>query len=95
MALTTVQIPPLDPNGFTGPVRTLGGVVRSFPATLDMPYGEFMRGIYVGIGGDVSITQWDGTVVVLPNLAQGQWHYHGSIMINSVGTTASGIFVGS
>lgn len=95
MALTIAQIPPLDPNGFTGPVRTMGGVVRVIVPTFDVAYGEFMRWLYVDISGDISVTLWDGTTVILGNYAQGIWQVQGSIRINSIGTTASGIKVGS
>lgn len=95
MSLTTVDVRPLDPNGFTGPARIVSGVCRMRSATLDTPYREFARWLYVGTTGDVSIIEWDGTTIVIPGLAAGIWHPIYSISINSVGTTATGILWGS
>lgn len=100
MALQTVQIPPLDPNGFTGPVRVMGGVGRSGSVTLDTPYGEdgrveFARWLYVGTSGSISYVKWDGTTQVLAALAAGVWHPIFSIMVNTSGTSATGIAWGS
>lgn len=90
-----IVIPPLDPYNFTGPVRELAGVVKTLTPTLGTPYGEFMRWIYVGASGDVSVVKWDGTTQLLSGLAAGVWHPIHSISINTAGTTATGIVVGS
>lgn len=95
MALRVSVIPPLDPNLFTGPSRIQSGVARMMTPTADVAYGEFMSRLYVGTSGDVSIVKWDGTTQVLTNLAAGYFHDINSIMINSSGTTASDIVVGS
>jgi hypothetical protein len=95
MALTTCTIPVLDPNIFTGPTRVMAGVARTLEPVSDTPYNEFMRWIYVGGSGDVSYVKWDGTSETLVGLASGVWHPIYSIMINSVGTTATNIVVGS
>lgn len=95
MALNTVSLPPLDPYIFTGPVRELAGVARTIDPVLDTPYGEFMRWLYVGVTGNVSYIKWDGTTQVLVGLAAGVWHPIHSISINSSGTTATSIVVGS
>lgn len=90
-----LNIPPLDPNNFTAQVRNLGGIGRTLNPTPGTPYGEFMRWIYVGVTGDVSYVKWDGTTQVLTNLVAGVAHPFLSVMINSSGTTATGIVVGS
>ncbi len=93
--VATVNIPPLDPHGYTGPVRVMSGVARMADVTLDTPYGEFARWLYVGTSGDVSIVKWDGTTQVIPDLAGGVFHPIYSISVNTVGTTALGIIWGS
>jgi len=100
MALQTIVIPALDPNIYTGPTRQMSGVARTVDIILDTAYGangsiEFMRWIYVGVTGNVSYVKWDGTTQVLVGLAAGVAHPFHSIKINSVGTTATNIVVGS
>jgi hypothetical protein len=100
MALQTVLIPALDPFTYTGPTRTMAGVARTVSVTADTPYGsngnaEYMRWLYVGVSGNVSYVKWDGTTQVLVGLAAGVWHPIYSIMVNSSGTTATSIVVGS
>lgn len=96
MALIQVQdVPPLDGFTFTGPTRTMSGVARTLDPTLDTPYGEKMRWLYVGVTGDVSYVKWDGTTQVLIGLAAGVFHPIYSLMINTAGTTATSIVVGS
>lgn len=96
MALIQIQdVPPLDGNTFTGPTRTMSGVARTLDPTNDVAYGEKMRWIYVGVTGNVSYVKWDGTTQVLANLVAGVWHPIYSLMINSSGTTATSIVVGS
>ncbi len=96
MALQTIlNVPPLDPYLKTGPTRIMSGVVRTLTPTLDTPYGEFMTWLYVGVTGDVSIVKWDGTTQVLVGLAAGIMHPIYSVMINSAGTTATSLVVGS
>lgn len=96
MALqNTISIPPIDPNLFTGPTRTLGGVARTMQPTLGVPYGEFMRWIYVGTTGNLVFTKWDGTNETLVGITAGVWHPIYSTQIVSAGTTASNIVVGS
>lgn len=95
MALKTVAVPPLDPNGYTGPVRIMSGVARTNNVTVDVPYGEFARWLYVGTAGTVSIVKWDGTSQAITGLAAGVWHPIYSIMINSVGTSATNMIWGS
>jgi hypothetical protein len=94
-SLQTVNIPPLDPNNFTGSTRVMSGVARTLTATPDVPYNEFMRWIYTATIGDVSYVKWDGTTETLVALAPGVWHPIYSIMINFSGTSATGIKVGS
>jgi hypothetical protein len=93
--VTTVSVPPLDPNAYTGPVRVMSGVARMATVTPDTVYGEFARWLYVGTAGAISIIKWDGTTQVIPALAAGVFHPIYSIGVNSVGTTASGIIWGS
>lgn len=100
MALATITIPALDPNLFTGPTRNMSGVARTANVTLDTGYGdngsvEYMRWLYVGVTGNVSYVKWDGTSQTLVGLAAGVWHPIYSITINTAGTTATNIVVGS
>lgn len=100
MALPTVNIPPLDPLGFTGPTRVMAGVARTGDVVLDTPYGatgipEYARWLYVGTTGNVSYVKWDGTSQTLTGLAEGVWHPIYSKMINTAGTTASNLVWGS
>lgn len=95
MSIAVLNIPPLDPNLKTGPTRIMSGVARTLNPTVDVQYGEFMTWLYVGVTGDVSYVKWDGTTQVLVGLAGNVWHPIYSIMINSSGTTATSIVVGS
>jgi len=89
------EIPPLDGGNFTGSTRTMSGVARTLIPTNDTQYGEKMRWIYVGVTGNVSYVAWDGTTQVLVGLAAGVFHPIYSLQINSAGTTATSIVVGS
>ena len=93
--LKLLNVPPLDPYLKTGPTRIMSGVVRTLSPTPDVQYGEFMTWMYVGVLGNVSYVKWDGTTETLPGLAAGVWHPIYSVMINSSGTTAIDIRVGS
>lgn len=100
MTLPVVIIPALDPHIFTGPTRVMSGVGRTVNPTLDVAYGtnggvEFMRWLYVGVTGNVSYVKWDGKTQVLVGLVAGVWHPIYSVTINSSGTTATSIVVGS
>ena len=91
----TLNVPPLDPNNYSGPARVMAGVARMNNVTLDVPYGEFARWLYVSVTGDVSIVKWDGNTQVIPGLAAGVWHPIYSLGINTTGTSATGIIWGS
>lgn len=100
MAVQLVEVPPLDPNAYTGPTRIMAGVARTGDVTLDVLYGpngsvEFARWIYVGTAGNISYVKWDGTTQVLNGLSAGVWHPIYSIKINTASTTALGIVWGS
>jgi hypothetical protein len=95
MALTIKVLDRIDPHNFTGPVRQMSGVGRTLVPVADTAYGEFMRWIYVGVTGNLSYVKWDGTTETLIGLAAGVFHPILSIMVNSVGTTATSIVVGS
>ena len=97
MATPAFTIPPLDPYGFTGPVRVMAGVARSGNVTLDTPYGnpEYARWLYVGVAGNVTYVKWDGTTQALTGLAAGVWHPIYSVQVNSSGTTATNLVWGS
>jgi len=73
----------------------MAGVARTLDPTLDVAYGEKMRWLYVGVTGNVSYVKRDGTTQVLTGLAAGVFHPIYSLMINSSGTNATGIVVGS
>lgn len=92
---TTVNVPRLDPNAYTGPVRVMSGVARMGDVSLDTAYGEFARWLYVGTTGNVTIVKWDGTTQAILGLAAGVWHPIYSIQVNTAGTTALNIIWGS
>jgi hypothetical protein len=94
------DVGPLDPYAYTGPTRVMAGVARTGDVVLDTPYGllgaaEFARWLYVGVTGNVSYVKWDGTSQTLVGLAAGVWHPIYSLLVNSVGTTATSIVWGS
>ncbi len=95
MSLTTLNVQPIDPNLKTGPSRIMSGPVRMRTVTLDTAYGEFATWLYVGVSGDVNITEWDGTNITLVGLAAGVWHPIYSIRVNTAGTGATSICWGS
>ncbi len=100
MAVQLQNIPPLDPNAYTGPTRVMSGVARTGDITPDILYGdrgtvEFARWLYVGGSGDVSYTKWDGTNQTLTGLVSGVWHPIFSIKVNTLGTTATSLVWGS
>lgn len=100
MSLGTIQTSPLDPNLYTGPGRFLGPPIRSGNVVLNTPYGvngaaEFATWLYVGVTGNVSYVKWDGTTQVLVGVLAGFWQHIPSVMINSVGTTATSLVWGS
>ena len=94
MSLNTIKIDPLDPNLFTGPTRMMAGIMGAYPVTPGVPYGQFARWLFIGGAGSLSVVNWDGTTALLTNFAPGVWQPQGSIMINSSGTTATGILYG-
>lgn len=93
--LNTMDVPKLDPQGFTGPTRTMSGVARTANVTLDTPYEEFARWLYVGVTGNVSYVKWNGESQTLVGLAAGVWHPIYSIAVNTTGTTATNLVWGS
>ena len=93
--MNTINIPKLDPNLFTGPIRLTSGIVRMGDITLDSPYGEFARWLYLGTTGNVSIVKWDGTSQTLLGVSAGVWHPIYTLQVNSVGTTALDMVWGS
>ncbi len=100
MAIQLTDIPPLDPNAYTGPTRVMSGVARTGDVTLDTYYGtngvpEYARWLYIGVTGNVSYTKWDGTNQTLIGLAAGVWHPIYSIRINTTSTTATNLVWGS
>lgn len=96
MAYQYYDIGKLDPFIYTGPTRAKAATaVRTLTPTQDVDYGEYMSLLYVGVTGNVSYVKWDGTSQTLNNVAAGIWHRIGTRQINSSGTTATGIVVGS
>lgn len=91
----TQIINPLDGQIFTGSTRMMSGVGRTLNPTLNTYYGEKMQWLYVGTTGNISYTKWDGTDQTLVGLQAGIWHHILSLRINSSGTTATNIVVGS
>lgn len=100
MAVQLQNIPPLDPNAYTGPTRVMSGVARTGDVVLDTYYGannsiEYARWVYIGTTGNLSYTKWDGTDQTLIGLAAGVWHPIYSIKINTASTTATNLVWGS
>jgi hypothetical protein len=95
MSLIPVDVHPIDPYIKTGPTRMMSGPVRIKAVTPDTAYGEFATWLYLGVTGNVNIKLWDGTTVILTNLAAGVWHPIYTIEVMSASTTASGMFWGS
>jgi len=95
MAIATVDVKALDPYIKTGPTRVMSGPVRMRSVVLDTAYGEFATWLYIGVGGDVNITEWDGTTITIVGLVAGVWHPIYSLQVNSAGTTATNILWGS
>lgn len=100
MTLPYVDVPPLDPFAYTGPVRVMSGIARTGTVTLDTAYGtngslEFARWLYVGGSGNVTYVKWDGTTQQLIGLAAGVWHPIYSTQVNTAGTTATNLVWGS
>lgn len=95
MAAPVLNVSPIDPYLKTGPSRIMSGPVRMRTVTLDTAYGEFATWLYIGVAGNVNLTEWDGTTITLTGLAAGVWHPIYSTQINSAGTTASAIAWGS
>lgn len=99
-SLQKYTVPPLDPNAYTGPTRVMAGVARTGDVVLDTPYGnagkpEYARWLYCAVQGNISYVKWDGTSQVLTGLAAGVFHPIYSLLVNSVGTTATGLVWGS
>lgn len=100
MAQIVVNVPPLDPNMYTGPYRLMSGPARTGNVVLDTPYGangkvEFATWLWVGTAGNISYVKWDGTTQVLNAAQAGRWHNIYSTQINTAGTTALGLVWGS
>lgn len=91
--LNQQTVSPIDGNTLTGPTRTMGGYARFLSPTLDVQYGEKMRGIYVGAAGNVSFVDLNGSTQTLVGLVAGVIHPIWSLQINSSGTTATSIMV--
>lgn len=63
----------------------------------DLPNAGRVRGIYVGVSGDISVIMTGDTsetAKVIPALAAGVWHPMCIKRVRSTGTTATGILVG-
>lgn len=95
MARPVVVVPPLDPHGYTGPVRMLNGPARTGTVTLDAHFGEYARWLYVGVTGNITYVKWDGTTQLLSNVAAGIWHPIYCVQVNTAGTTATNMVWGS
>ena len=100
MAIPVVNVPPLDPNAYTGPTRVMAGVARTGDVVLDTPFGiaglpEFARWLYIGVTGNVTYVKWDGTTQALVGLAAGVWHPIYATQVNTSGTSATNMVWGS
>lgn len=95
MAIQYYDVNKLDPQLMTGPFRLHSGPTRMRSVTPGTAYGEFATYLYAGVTGDVSIVEWDGTTIIIPALTAGVWHRMSSVMVNTSGTTATGLIWGS
>ena len=96
MSIQTLNVPRFDPNNIvTGPARLNAGVARMGAVTPGTQYGEYARWLYIGTTGTLSIVAWDGTTQALTGISAGVWHPIYSIMVNTAGTTATGMLWGS
>jgi len=62
-----------------------------FPIVIGAAFRYASRGIYVGAGGDISVTSVKGTTVVYPAVPQGTVLPVRTVMVNAAGTVASGL----
>ena len=83
------NIGPLDANLYTGPTRMEGfTTARTGTVVLDEAYGEFATRLWVGVSGDITLVNWDGTLQLFTNVPVGFFD-HCSVQVNTAGTSAS------
>jgi hypothetical protein len=68
---------------------SLGAVAVTPSDTQDLE--DFSRGLYLGVGGDVKVTMYDGTIVLRKNMIAGMIHPICVKRVWSTGTTATDI----
>lgn len=68
-------------------------IVKAWDVTPGTSYDQ-ARGLYVGVSGDVVVTQPDATTTTYTALAAGFWHPIYSTNIVASGTTATNIKAG-
>jgi len=68
-------------------------VRKAVDITPGTPY-DFAEYLYVGVSGDVVVTQADGTTATYKDLSAGYWHPIASSNIVSSGTTATNMKAG-
>lgn len=73
---------PIDP----GPTSRFFSVT---PSASKLPNGR-CRGLYIGVGGDVAVTNHEGTTIVFKNMSEGD-HAISTDTVLSSGTTATDI----
>ena len=76
--------------GLTSPLTSVVSVTPSDVSTLTTS----SRAIYVGVSGDVKITDVDGNTTTLTSLAAGVFHPVRAAQIWATGTTATFIVIG-
>lgn len=86
---------PIDPfkgnsPGLTSPLTTLTAVTPNDSADLVAT----SKAIYVGVSGDVKLTDADGNVTTLTSLAAGVFHPVRAARIWATGTSATNIVAG-
>lgn len=89
----------LDPGSLLeSPARPLTGVVKTGTVTpsdtAQYGTGIYARWLYVGVTGNITYVNWDGTTTLLSNIAAGVWHPICSISVMATGTTATSLVWG-
>ena len=86
-----MAVRPQDSLGLTGPL--VGG--QAITASDTTTYSPLLRGLYVGVSGDVRVIFGGGDDVIFTNLAAGVIHPIADIsQIMSTSTNATGIVCG-
>lgn len=75
----------------TVPARGLFAITPADGSGLDTVWGRPIRGIYVGVTGNISFIGLDGVTADIPNAAAGAIYQIAMLRVNSSGTTATSL----